>query len=162
MHALYNWKKLRFRVDQADIRAIQSDPVARDNPAVMQRRAFRLRGLMLPLSVASNLTKSCDTRQRSIMALNLKRSLAAVFANIQTPARPTAAQMAAPVVPSQPVPNPVSHTVPPPAPLQALEPRQKCLFKVDWAGTSRRRNRWPTSKACCKSCIVATKACTSH
>ena len=123
--SLYGWKKLRFRMDQADIRAIQSDPVARDNPAVMQRRAFRLRGLMLPLSVASNLTKSCDTRQRSVMALNAKRSLAAVFANIQTPARPTAAQMAAPVVPSQPVLNPVSHTAPPPAPVQAPEPRQK-------------------------------------
>ena len=59
------------------------------------------------------------------MALNAKRSLAAVFANIQTPARPTAAQMAAPVVPSQPVLNPVSHTAPPPAPVQAPEPRQK-------------------------------------
>ena len=37
-------KKLRFRMNQADITAIQSDPVARDDARVMLRRAFRLRG----------------------------------------------------------------------------------------------------------------------
>ena len=120
--SLYSWTKLRFRMDQADISAIQRDPVARDDARVMIRRAFRLRGLLLPLSVALKLTKSCDIRQRSFMNLNAKRSLALVFSNIQTPALPTAAQMDAPVV-SAPAPNPVNNVTPAPEPLP--QPRQK-------------------------------------
>jgi len=77
--SLYGWKKPRFRMDQADIRAIQSDPAARDNARVMLRRSFRLRGLLLPLSVASKLTSACDIRQRSVMALNVTKNLGLVF-----------------------------------------------------------------------------------
>tara|TARA_B100000780_G_scaffold240554_1_gene182717 strand:- start:184 stop:837 length:654 start_codon:yes stop_codon:yes gene_type:complete len=136
--SLFGWKKLRFRMDQADISAIQSDPVARDDARVMLRRAFRLRGLLLPLSVALKLTKSCDIRQRSYMALNATRCLALVFSNIQTPACPTPAQMAAPVV-SAPAPNPVSHTTPVPEPLPRPEPRAKRQKMSDEEARARKK-----------------------